>query len=821
MVVIRRTPATPKTSSQDAASLVPTTSSSKAKASNLPERPSPLTNGKTSGDSHDGSREDGSRDLEGHRLKKSKGGRRVKNGGKKRRDKRANLVDVLLRYLLLFFTIYSLSVCPQDVALKSPVCRGLSEYRRLILEPYISPIVHTALSHPSVSPYVDRVKPYANQAIRIAAPVVVRTQQEWNLRIVPQWNKVVVPQYRRYIVPQYHRYLTPQLKRVGDTIRPYLSAIEGRYESLLGPYVRFTISRGIIFQRAAQPYILIAADKTYSSYQSARPYMRPVWQHIKRTLKQLLVFLRSQRRQFVDPHVAKIWERIKELSRGDDEVSPGDSRSTEVPYQAPVETPTRSLAVQTHTDSPDGHTSSSAEPPAGYATPISIHASVVTTFVPGPSPDAGFAEDVASEVFSPVTTSHVESIPVVARSSSLEASTPLSATIPSLSPSAPPSVTDDVDLDAFYADIGLDNEEPEEVPESEPAPTEDPPLSEEQLEEHRLKKLEETAEKRRDITGRHSKWEEKVEKAIKEQKKSLRRILVAMRKAAVQEFRTNSDVKPAIDQLVENADKLLKGAEAYLANLMKDPRPLDEKVTLWTKVVEKVDAKFMSYLRHIEDVVDRWYTSHLEREREQVKLAADTVRDIADSGQADVGYDYIWLADVSHFDWTRYHDLSRKSDNFTDLANSIQNGSHPSPPIDPVPGAIHEFQLEVEDVITGFETRFRHIQRNGLKALESSLEGADGDEDAEKDTELPPSPEVSILPIPGNNPNSPSPISESGFPVIGRGKVEVEEALGRAESVLAGKHAEVAIEDEVDQSAPRLDTPTAAPSSVNPLHAEL
>ncbi|KAH8996110.1 hypothetical protein EDB86DRAFT_3077256 [Lactarius hatsudake] len=783
MVVIRRAPATPKTSSQDAVSLAPTTSSSKAKASNLPERPSPSTNGKTSGDSHDGSREDGSRDLEGHRSKKSKGGRRVKNGGKKRRDKRANLVDVLLRYLLLFFTIYSLSVCPQDVALKSPVCRGLSEYRRLILEPYISPVVHTALSHPSISPYVDRVKPYANQAIRFAAPVVVRTQQEWNLRIVPQWNKVVVPQYRRYIVPQYHKYLTPQLERVGDTIRPYLSAIEGRYESLLGPYVRFTISRGIMFQRAAQPYILIAADKTYSSYQSARPYMRPVWQHIKRTLKQLLVFLRSQRRQFVDPHVAKIWERIKELSRGDDEVSPGDSRSTEVPYRAPVETPAGSLAVQTHTDSLDGHMSSSAEPPADYATPISIHASVVTTFIPGPSPDAGFAEDVASEVFSPVTTS-----------------TPLSATIPSPLPSAPPSVTDDVDLDAFYADIGLNNEEPEEVPESEPAPTEDPPLSEEQLEELRLKKLAETAEKRRDITGRHSKWEEKIEKAIKEQKKSLRRILVAMRKAAVQEFRTNSDVKPAIDQLVENADKLLKGAEAYLANLMKESgRPLDEKVTLWTKVLEKVDAK----------------------EREQVKLAADTVRDIADSGQADVGYDYIWLADVSHFDWTRYHDLSRKSDNFTDLANSIQNGSHPSPPIDPVPGAIHEFRLEVEDVITGFETRFRHIQRNGLKTLESSLEGVDGDEDAEKDTELPQAPEVSILPIPGNDPNSASPISESDFPVVGRGKVEVEEALRRAETVLAGKHAEVAIEDEVDQSAPRLDTPTAAPSSVNPLHAEL
>ncbi|KAH9074871.1 hypothetical protein EDB83DRAFT_1876517 [Lactarius deliciosus] len=206
MVVIRRAPATPKTSSQDAVSLAPTTSSSRAKASNLPERPSPLTNGKTSGDSRDGSREDGSRDLEGHRLKKSKGGRRVKNGGKKRRDKRANLVDVLLRYLLLFFTIYSLSVCPQDVALKSPVCRGLSEYRRLILEPYISPIVHTALSHPSISPYVERVKPYANQA----DPNCSACRSTHAAGMEPP-HRPAVEQGRRPTVPPVHHPAVPQV----------------------------------------------------------------------------------------------------------------------------------------------------------------------------------------------------------------------------------------------------------------------------------------------------------------------------------------------------------------------------------------------------------------------------------------------------------------------------------------------------------------------------------------------------------------------------------------------------------------------------------
>lgn len=815
MVVIRRAPATPKTSSQDAVPPATTTYSSKAKASNILERPSPLTNGKASGDLHDGSREDASRDLEGPRLKKNKGGRRVKNGGKKRRDKHANLADVLLRYLLLFFTIYSLSVCPHDVALKSPVCRGLSEYRRLILEPYIFPVVNTALSHPSVSPYVDRVKPYANQVIQVAGPVVLRTQQEWNQRIVPRWDKVVVPQYRRYIVPQYHKYLTPQLERVSDTIRPYLSAVEGRYESLLGPYVRFTIGGAIRFQRTAQPYILIAADKTYTGYQSARPYMRPVWQHIKRVLKQLLMFLRSQRRQFVDPHVVRIWERVKELSRSDGELFAQDSRPTEITYRTPVETPAEFPNGQTDTDS---HTPSSAEPPKDYSIPTSIPASAVTILVPEPSHNAGVTEDVASEVLSPVTSSHVESI-FVEHPSSLEASTLLSIAVPSPSASSPPAIADDIDLDAFYADIGLNDEvlEPEEVPEP---PTEPPPLTEEQLEELRLKRLAETAKKRRDITGRHSKWEENLDKTIKEQKKSLRKILVAMRKVAVQEIRTNTDVKSAIDQLVENADKLLKGVEAYLANLLKESRPSEEKVASWTKVLAKVDTKFTSYLRHIDDLLNTWHASHLDREREQVEMAATTVRNIAENAQADIGHGYIWLDDVTYLDWQRYHDLTRKSDNFTDLAYSIQNGSHPSPPIDPVPNAIHEFHLAVEETIISFETRLSHIQRNGLSALGSSLDEVDGDEDLEKDAGLPQTPdEVSIFPIPGDDSNSGFPISENDFPVVGRGKMEVEEALGRAESVLTREHKEVPI-GEVDR-APRMDTSTTAPSSVSPSHAEL
>lgn len=573
-----------------------------------------------------------------------------------------------MRYLLLFFTIYSLSACPHDAELKSPICRGLSEYRRLILEPYILPAVNKALSHPSILPYVDRATPYANQAIRIASPVVLRTQHEWNHRIVPQWNKV--------IVPQYHKYLTPQLERVSAVTEPHLSALQEKYESSLGPYVRIVINTMNKCQRAARPYILVAADRTYSAYQAARPYTSPVWQRIMHILKQLLVFLRAQRRQFVDPHVARIWERIKELSRGGDETvtvhSPSMSPASSV--GAHVVSP----VVQGDSARPDEAQQTVSVELVGPSSVASLSSESLPISTPM-SESLQTSEEAVSETFSSTSSSPVESIPVKAHTSPVGESILLSTTAPSSTPAIPLPLDNDVDLEAFYADIEFSDEEPEpEIQEEDVAGTESPSLDEEQLEERRLEELAKTAEKRRDITSRHAKWEEKLEKAIKEKKKSLRKALVALRKSAVQDLKTNKDVQSAIEQLVENAEKFLKGAEAYLNKLKTESQTTDEKVTLWTKVLAKIDTKFVEHLRRTEDVVNRWHTEHLEKEIQevsfgtgsrthiimnsitdiqQVRRVAEQVREVADDAQTDVGYSYIWLADVTYNDWQRYHAL--------------------------------------------------------------------------------------------------------------------------------------------------------------------
>ena len=577
-----------------------------------------------------------------------------------------------MRYLLLFFTIYSLSACPHDAELKSPICRGLSEYRRLILEPYIFPAVNKALSHPSILPYVDRAMPYANQAIRIASPVVLRTQLEWNHRIAPQLNKV--------IVPQYHKYLTPQLERAGAVVQPYLSAAQEKYELLLAPHVHTVINAMTECQRVAHPYILITADRTYSAYQVARPYAHPVWQRIMHILKQLLFFLRAQRRQFVDRHVARIWERIKELSRGGDETVTARPMPS-VSLATSVEPHVISSIMQGVSARPDDARQTTSVDPAGPSSVASLSTeSLISTSISQPLQSVSVTQEAAFEAFSSASHLPVESIPVEAHTSTVEETIPLPTTATPSTPAIPQPLEDDVDLDAFYADIEFTEEEPaSDIPEAGVADTEVPSLSEEQMEELRLQKLAETAEKRRNIMDRHAKWEEKLDNVIKEKKKALRKSLVALRKAAAQELKTNKDVQSAIEQLVESTEKFLKGAEAYFNKLKTESQTTDEKAALWTKVLAKIETKFTEHLRGTEGVVNRWYTAHLEKEMEEVSLGGRTflnlhksqfwvskvkqvakeVRDVADDAQGDVGFDYIWLADVTYHDWNRYHDLVR------------------------------------------------------------------------------------------------------------------------------------------------------------------
>jgi len=121
----------------------------------------------------------------------------------------------------------------------------------------------------------------------------------------PQWDAHVVPAAATALI---------------KSSEPYRSRITKQYKSLFEPCRALTYGpRKLNLQRWRRPsaaLVIFAATKTRDGYQAAKPYAKPVWNRIKAGVKQLLLFVRKQRILFVDPHVARIWEKVKELSSG-------------------------------------------------------------------------------------------------------------------------------------------------------------------------------------------------------------------------------------------------------------------------------------------------------------------------------------------------------------------------------------------------------------------------------------------------------------------------------------------------------------------------
>lgn len=94
---------------------------------------------------------------------------------------------------------------------------------------------------------------------------------------------------------------------------------------------------------------------------------------------------------------------------------------------------------------------------------------------------------------------------------------------------------------------------------------------------------------------------------------------MVVRKAAATELKGSVEIRREIESLEEDAEKYLRGAEKYLANLKRESRREDEKRTMWTRVVDKVDEKFEQRLTQADAVVNGWYQGVLNKEIEEVR----------------------------------------------------------------------------------------------------------------------------------------------------------------------------------------------------------
>lgn len=688
----------------------------------------------------------------------------------KAKKKGSGFVDLLTRVFLLWFTIYTLSVCPTDEKLQSPLCRGLQYYRQLVLDPFVLPPIKFALSHPSIAPYVERATPYANQFVSTATPIAIRARTEWNARIVPQWNKRVVPLWNAHVVPQWDKYGAPQVTRIEKQLEPYRLKAVHEYERRLGPHLRLAVYNLQKWQRQAQPYIILAANKTYDGYQKSKPYTIPVLQRLKGLFARLARFLAAQRRQYVDPHVKIIWDRVIELSSGKSRPETGTSPaathaasfvsssssigqgtplcsilqtdSDTIVASPPSITPvvvseSDSFQESTFATSPTSTASGKSQrgeqndeaeditpllakdtAPAGTiaASPtqsaipsVSQASDHASSFVPGED-HVESSEPVNSGSDIPFDSSASTAIPHSAQFStsikdtvleesgvysSLTPDGPGSApltrlgsdrnVVPESTPTSvpqkidtPPAEDGDVDLDQFWAELGLGDDMLNDSSETLDAEIPEPTESEEEKAERLRLRLEETARKRADITTRHSQWEAQLEERFEENLKLLRRALVSIRKGAVAELKDSVEIRKEVETLVEEAEKYLKGAEKYLGNLRRESRTVDDKRAMWDRVVDRVDSKFGERLSQTEALVNGWFNQVLNKEIEEVcffftpgqiecysdrrtnfkvRKLSEQVKDIADRGQADMGLDYAWLDDVTYNDWQRYHAL--------------------------------------------------------------------------------------------------------------------------------------------------------------------
>ena len=481
-----------------------------------------------------------------------------------------------------------------------------------------------------------RVQPHINTAVRVTTPVLRRGQEEWNGRVVPTWNARVVPQWNKRVVPVWNQYASPYVsvleqkydlwKDEGNRCYSLVAETVEPYRVIVTPYVVTARNVLVQSQQLAQPYVILAAHHTHKGYVASKPYLIIIWEHIQFYFRQFLKFIGQQRKQFVDPHVARILEKVAELSTADPTPS-GTKEDSPVDPQAAVPPP--APVVEKVVEEED-----TVPPPTGTGSPSSTTLQATTSQTTAPlSSSAETLTETSTEGASTVgsdapklTTTSESTVASSASASQVEitSSSHVIDTTPTSTVADIPAVPenqdyeDEFDINEFARDLGLD--EPEQPPSS--VVTQETPKPREETEEEKAERIAQgrafTAKKRADIEMRHNKFEAELAALVKEKKKSLRKALVAIRKPAAVELKNSEEIKGSIASLLAEADRYMKGAEAFLKTLEKETKEAKVKVALWDKVVEKVAKKFQDRLKETEDIVNGWHMQVLNQEMAEV-----------------------------------------------------------------------------------------------------------------------------------------------------------------------------------------------------------
>lgn len=151
------------------------------------------------------------------------------------------------------------------------------------------------------------------------------------------------------------------------------------------------------------------------------------------------------------------------------------------------------------------------------------------------------------------------------------------------------------------------------------------------------------------------------------------------------------------------------------------------------------------------------------------------------------------------------------SERFSDIARSLQNGTHDASPEDPMLPALEDLRSEVQDIVNAFQARLRSHKQAAAELFDDKPLDTHGDDVAvetdsarAQENEAQPKLPISVPPLGSHEivegqENRPS--SDAIPPVVlGRSEDEVVAALGRAAVQADGRSAHTESSDDTETS---------------------
>ena len=555
----------------------------------------------------------------------------------------SDLITLLTKISFLLFSIYSLLVCPKDVQMESPICRGLDRYRKNIVDPYILPPLRAAASHPAIAPHIERARPYVDHA-----------------------SEVVKTQY--HILHD----------RVVIATDPYMILARKQYNAKVRPQVRLMEYNMRRYQRQAQPYVNLAKAKGLQAWYKAEIYVLPILAKLEQApilLKNFIAKpLEEGKERWVDPQVKKIVDKVHEMSASAAVLAEEKNTSQD---DAIISAAKASATSSDGTSATTEQATFYSSPSVPIATEVSITETTSTSFneeppaatIPEPAPEESAQTGIPEAAPTPATlTSEV----ISGESSTLATETsgssdPESTVDPLDVPLIAQNYDELVEDMEFFEDLekwvseALVVEQATETTDLPPKPTR---LTAEEKAEKKRVQAEETAAKRKELVARHDKWEEEFEALIASKYKNLEESLQKSRQQAFKDLSSPNSLAHSHISLLKNQLALAVKNTKHTLKKMEDAwedryREMDEdaldKLPRWAGVLENIEFSYAGKRNKLNEEMGKWVAAWIQSESMMIKEAGDEIQAFADKAQGDLIEGYAWLMDVTGRDWERYH----------------------------------------------------------------------------------------------------------------------------------------------------------------------